>query len=188
MSGIDYGMGRTNIDRETGIRYGVISQNVVCQAWSDSAEPDYGKAHCPKCGNEACDSGDNGTDENPAPDRDDYDGRGEFACDSCKYRFDGDEAFGDEPCGWTLDDGEYQAQDCLDSDVMILKSPYFTRARFCSPCVPGACSIESPDESGARAYCFGPDWFDDSIEACPYPIWRVDTGELVYTPAPDVEA
>ena len=27
--GIDYGMGRSNIDNETGIRYGVISQNSV---------------------------------------------------------------------------------------------------------------------------------------------------------------
>jgi hypothetical protein len=28
--GIDYGMGLSNIDEETGIRYGIISQHSVC--------------------------------------------------------------------------------------------------------------------------------------------------------------
>ena len=41
-AGIDYGMGTSNIDHNTGIRYGVISQNEVLQAWADSSEPDYG--------------------------------------------------------------------------------------------------------------------------------------------------
>jgi hypothetical protein len=31
-AGIDYGMGQTNVNHETGIRYGVISQNSVMQA------------------------------------------------------------------------------------------------------------------------------------------------------------
>jgi hypothetical protein len=38
-TGIDYGRGTTNIDPETGIRYGVINQNEVLQAWADSADP-----------------------------------------------------------------------------------------------------------------------------------------------------
>ena len=41
--GIDYGRGVTNIDAETGIRYGVIPMNAVLQAWADSAEPNYGE-------------------------------------------------------------------------------------------------------------------------------------------------
>jgi hypothetical protein len=36
--GIDYGNGMTNKDRDTGIRYGVISQNDVLQAWADSSD------------------------------------------------------------------------------------------------------------------------------------------------------
>lgn len=40
--GIDYGLGKTNIDKN-GIRYGVIHQNEVLQAWCDSSEPYYGK-------------------------------------------------------------------------------------------------------------------------------------------------
>jgi hypothetical protein len=42
--GIDYsGGGCVNRDNETGIHYGVISQNEVLQAWCDSSEPYYGK-------------------------------------------------------------------------------------------------------------------------------------------------
>jgi hypothetical protein len=46
-AGIDYGLGRANVDHETGIRYGVISQHTVGQAWYDSAEAEYGEPHCP---------------------------------------------------------------------------------------------------------------------------------------------
>jgi hypothetical protein len=182
--GIDYGMGQTNIDRSTGIRFGVINQNAVLQAWADSSEPDYGAPHCPHCGNECEGNHDKLADGTEAPDREDYDcdGCGDFACDDCKRRFDGEDAFGDSPNGWILDDGEYQCTCGEDGDIFILKSPYFTRAQFCSPCAPGACYLENPTDEGERAYCFGPDWFDESIEACPYSVWRVDTGELIYSP------
>mgnify|MGYP000223845084 CR=1 FL=1 len=46
--GIDYGMGQSNIDVDNGIRYGVIHQNEVGQAWFDESEPIY-FYHCPKC-------------------------------------------------------------------------------------------------------------------------------------------
>jgi len=44
--GIDYGNGKTNIDPETKIRYGVISQNSVLQAWCDSSEAQYPCSDC----------------------------------------------------------------------------------------------------------------------------------------------
>ena len=37
----DYGMGLTNIDHETGIRYGVIAA-VRMDFWFEESEPDYG--------------------------------------------------------------------------------------------------------------------------------------------------
>ena len=40
-NGIDYGHGLTNIDASSGIRYGVINQHRVLQAWCDSSEPVY---------------------------------------------------------------------------------------------------------------------------------------------------
>ena len=49
-AGIDYGMGRTNIDPETGIRYGVISQHSIMPEAMEDMEPDYGLPTCPECG------------------------------------------------------------------------------------------------------------------------------------------
>lgn len=219
----DYGLGQTNIDRSTGIRFGVIPQNDILQAWADSSEADYGPATCGECGNEAV-----SIDEVPF-DLDDCkvvgqvgyfrkrnarsiprkhraacggheewrdEGR-EYACLSCARSFDSDDAFGDEPTGYVLDDGEYKAESGSDGDVFVTLSPYFTYGPLCSPCAPGAVYLRDGDEEGAKAYCFAPDWFnwftDDGKEAageydgektsCPYPVFRVSDGARVYTPA-----
>lgn len=236
--GIDYGMGNCNIDKSNGIRFGVIHQNEVLQAWADSSEADYGEPHCPKCGNEAVagdsemplpevpdnfsvkelDEDDDAEDRvtcgtcgrswddaipttwTPAPsgrcpfeyyhadqdsDREQlgyevlYHACGDYACDFCRVLFDGEDAFGDEPLGFTYDEDGYQCQSDSYGDIFILKSPYFTRAQFCSPCAPGACYLTSPTEDGERAYCFDGSWFE-SGEA-PYPVYSVETGELVKT-------
>jgi len=196
--GIDYGVGQTNINHKTGIRNGVIPQNDIFQNWADSTEPEYGDPICPKCGNPA-----KGIDDEEVPDLSDCpDGwlreGDEFVCLDCMYAFDSDQAYGDEPIAWGLDNGEYQAhQGGDDSDIFITESPYFTHAQFCSPCAPGACYLRNPvDDNGPRAYCFAPDWFDywekegtepvghfEGVEtSCPYPVYRVDTGECIYTP------
>lgn len=68
-----------------------------------------------------------------------------------------------------------------DGDIFVLKSPYFTYAQFCSPCAPGACYLRSPLDSPVEAnkcYCMGLDWFDDD-NPCPYPVYSVETGELI---------
>lgn len=189
-NGIDYGGGITNIDTATGIRYGVIPQGDVLQAWADSSKPYYGDPHCPKCGNEAIEVGskaDTGKDENGndlerASDRDD-DGYecargacGDYACDKCEYLFDSEEAFGDDPLSYFLDDGEYEAE-CGDGDIFITKSPYYTRAKFCSPCAPGACYLRNPSDGGEKAFCFGHDFFEDGV--APYPVYRVSDDSLV---------
>lgn len=173
---IDYGMGTTNIDKATGIRFGVIPAGDVCQAWSDSSEADYGPPHCAKCGNE-CAKYD---DEKHG----DYTGitrwaSQEFACETCEKYLDGEDAYGDEPIAWTLDDGEYKAeQHGGDRDIFITKSPYYTRGPFCSPCAPGAVYLRDGSEDGqAKAYCFGHDWFDEG--KAPYPVYRVSDDTLV---------
>lgn len=130
-AGIDYGMGCTNIDTATRIRFGVISQHSVGSALYDAQEFIY------------------------------PDNAGEY----------------DEPIGWKIEDKEYEIYDCLDSDVMIVKSPYYTFARYCSPCVPGAGNLNSADPEGVKTYCLGHDWFEGG--KAPYPVYRVDTNELV---------
>lgn len=174
--GIDYGMGRTNRDPSNGIRYGVISQGSVGQAWYDEAEADYGKPTCPKCGNEV---------ESLRPDYDgDLDdleqyghGCADYVCSVCAHTLDSSDCYGDEPIGWNYDADGYVLTDCLDSDIMVIKSPFYTRAQFCSPCVPGAGNLDSSDEDGAMTYCLGHDWFEDGV--APYPVYSVETNELV---------
>ena len=161
--GIDYGNGSTNRDKASGIRYGVIPQHEVLQAWSDSSEPNYGEPTCPKCGNAAKKAR-----------------KTDYHCPGCKYHFDSEEAYGESPFGFELNDGEYKAECGESGDIFILESPYFTYAQFCSPCAPGACYLLNPVESDCgnnRAYCFGHDWFDGRV--APYPIYLVATGELV---------
>ena len=164
---IDYGMGKTNIDRATGIRYGVLSQDAVLQAWADSSEPDYGVPFCPYCGDEL----------------EDWDER---LCLACGRELDPEDwDFTGPSCFYCQEDG-YEAGTCLDTDIMIYKSPYFTYGEFGSPCVPGAIVLEENagdfqrkfhnlSLTDGRAYCFGPDWFEDGV--APYPVFRVDTGE-----------
>ena len=57
---------------------------------------------------------------------------------------------------------DYSIETCSDNDLIVTKSPYFTYAQFCSPCVPGAFNLDSPleqEESDNKCYCLGSDWF-----------------------------
>lgn len=173
MSGIDYGLGRTNIDHVTGIRYGAISQHDVIQAWGDSSEPVYGDPACPKCGDSVADTSGHGDN-----DYDQY-GRGcaDYVCHTCKHTLDSADVFPEEPLGWSYSGDGYRLVDCLDSDIMILDSPYYTYAEFCSPCVPGAGNLNGYHADGAKTYCLGHDWFDDN--KAPYPIYRVSDDAIV---------
>jgi len=176
-AGIDYGHGQTNCDKATGIRYGVIPQHDVLQAWADSSEPFYGEPHCPKCGNEAvdCDTLKSG-DELEEWER----AKGEceeHACVNCEYVFGNESAYGDEPISHVIDDGEYKAECGEDGDIFVVKSPYYTRAQFCSPCAPGAAYLRNDCDDGVKAYCFGHDWFDGG--KAPYPVHSVETDELI---------
>jgi len=84
----------------------------------------------------------------------------EFGCDMC------------EPSSFYYEDDEYYAESCLDSDIMIIKSPFYTRGNFCSPCVPGAIDLNSTGMDGDDiAYCFGHDWFEDG--KAPYRVFKV---------------
>lgn len=161
--GIDYGRGMTNINPETGIRFGIIPMNDVVQAWCDSSEPYYGEPTCPKCGEEITDPEDQDT----------------YYCKKCDYQFYSHEAFGDEPLCFHYDDEGYEVQSDDHGDLWIIESPYFTYADFCSPCAPGAChlrNIVEPNDNN-KCYCFGHDWFDEG--KAPYPVYDVKTGKEV---------
>lgn len=164
--GIDYGMGKTNIDTANGIRYGVISQHCVLQAWCDSSEPYYGKpdeAECPECRKTFTLSNAEWGDT--------------VECKHCEHRFDIELPDFAEPISHFIDNAEISAECGESGDIFISKSLYYTRAQFCSPCAPGACHLEHPMDDGEKAYCFGHDWFDEG--KAPYPVYSVKDDALV---------
>ena len=177
--GIDYGMGMTNVDRETGIRFGVIPMNSLGDYAHESFEADYGDPTCPKCGGSLVDYDDDTHGDYHHISRG-FRSCADYVCENCQVYMESAEAYGDEPTGHTLAEGGYAGSLDNYGDVFLLRSPYFTRAGFCSPCAPGACHLESPCDDGERCYCFGHDWFDGDV--APYPVYSVATGELVPPP------
>lgn len=169
--GIDYSLGRSNRNRETGIHYGVINQNSVnLDMWSE-AEADYGDPHCPKCGNEIIAS-----DDDSITNADWNDGK-DYACKDCEECHWSEVCFPDEALGHSYESDGYKLTDCLDYDIFVLESPYYTFAQYCSPCVPGAGNLDTPCEDGPKTYALGHEWFDSGI--APYPVYSVKTGELI---------
>jgi hypothetical protein len=106
----------------------------------------------------------------------------DYACVTCRHMLDSDEVYGDEPAGYRLTDSDYDASDCLDSDVIITSSPFYTFGPFCSPCVPGAVNLDSATgddyETPVRAYCFGHEWFEGN--RAPYRVFRVSDNTEVF--------
>lgn len=178
-AGIDYGMGLTNRDKQTGIRYGIIPEHATAGHFYDDAEPDYGDPTCPKCGNEAKEYDNKAFEALEEPE---YNGS-DYYCEDCAYSFFSDEAFPEEAIGGhNLEDNEYSLHmGTDDSDIWVFRSPYYTYAQFCSPCAPGACYLTNPlkePQENNKAYCLGPEWFDEE-HPCPYPIYSIATNEPV---------
>lgn len=173
-SGIDYGMGRTNIDSETGIRYGVLSNSeLASHAWdiiySEATDLDYAEAvenakselaHAIKSVLEEYSASFDAV-ELAGNIIDDLDFDLESGGDSRRYLYEGEsETFS------VLSDG----------DLMVTKSEYYTLCSFCSPCAPGAGYLGS--DGNVKTYCLGPDWFSDD-RPIPYDCFRVSDGSPV---------
>lgn len=175
MTGIDYGNGMTNIDHETGIRYGVIRMEEVLQTWADSSEANYGQPTCPVCESECEEYDDSNAAHGQA---EQYEDRGcaDYFCPTCKLALGNEDVFGEAPLNYAYNEKEYSCHQSYDDpDIFIIKSPYYTLCQFCSPCAPGAGHIM--DRGDVKAYCFGHDWFE-SGEA-PYPVYSVETGKEI---------
>ena len=163
-AGIDYSLGQSNFNTETGIHFGFISLNAICQAWCDDSEPVYGDPYCPHCEEEI--------DHESPEDLEE--------CPNCNHEFDCGEDFYGENIGC-----EYMAegmvmQSAFDgAEVCVMASPYYTHAQYCSPCAPGAGNLDSPCDDGPKTYCPGHDWFDGG--SAPYAVYRVSNGERVWT-------
>lgn len=156
--GIDYSPpGATcNRDAKTGIRYGIIHQHQMSEWLWDSVESIY-HARCPSCAM-ALPKGWDDDDDNPA-------------CPSCCNVIEDGEQYGDEPDEQVIDTDGIKGMVDSSGDVWCISSPYYTRGTFCSPCAPGAVSLDSPCAEGAKAYCFPHDWYTG--DKAPYPVHQV---------------
>jgi len=161
--GIDYSLGKSNVDSETGIHYGVIPANVVGQTWWDDSEPDYGLPTCPKCEKEI--------------EHDSY----PETCPYCEFQADEtSDFFPENPLSFNYNqDGYEMVQGADDWDIFILQSPYYTYCQYCSPCAPGAGYLLNwmDQDKGVRTYCLDKTWFED--DKAPYPVYEVKTGKEV---------
>lgn len=179
-AGIDYsGPGSTvNRDAETGIRYGVISQNSVSGYAMDdvfSNGEDEGFLSAKKDLVESLKNAillaveDYGSlSEDSAEDM-----AGEII-NSDDFQW----ADSDESGPYSYESDGVSVQTTSNNDLWVFKSPLYTKAQFCSPCVPGAGNLNTYCENGPKTYCLPADWFEDG--KAPYSIWSVETDELIY--------
>ncbi len=93
----------------------------------------------------------------------------------CQLIEDLNDNYNDEDHPIYYNDGEYIIIDCLDTDFQIIKSPYYTFAPACSPCVPNAGNIDDISldcDYYKPTYCLGPDFFEDNKP--PYKFYKVE--------------
>lgn len=182
--GINYAGSRdvtTNCDSLTGIRYGVISYNSVMgealddimthgrdMAWEKALAEAVKEAKA-----KAEQAGDDPEEVNEDDVSDDLGANWESSLGNYLYESDG-----------------YKLTGCLDNDLFVMASPYFTYAQFCSPCVPGAGNLDCPyappsegepfepaNAGFPTVFALGHDWFEGG--KAPYHLWSVADGKEV---------
>lgn len=160
-AGIDYSLGQSNFDVSTGIHYGVMNANQLADWTHSEYEPDYGPVCCPDCGNELSE-----------------DNIEASYCPHCEQTVEVEDFYdGAEPIGHVYENEEYSSHIDSMNDVWVLKSPYYTKCAFCSPCAPGAGYLTDTRENGIKTYCLGHDFFESGI--APYPVFRVSDDSVV---------
>jgi hypothetical protein len=171
-TGIDYGNGLTNIDHETEIRYGVIHQGEVLQAWADSSEAKYPCEDCERNeDNEGCDDC--------------------MDCEPLESTFNSEgykcQQSADDPDIFILKSPFFTycqfCSPCAPGAGYLMnwyKFPSFMKGEFIDASAPYASHAykENAENAGyIRAYCFGYDWYENN--KAPYPVFSVETGKLV---------
>lgn len=185
-AGIDYGLGQSNVG-EDGIRYGVIPAADLSEWVYENTEGVY-LPFCPHCGNELSEDWDG--EDNAVNCRDCFDSDEDWEeatdsgqlCPTCGKEIGDGDQYGEEADHhkWT-GDAQYTVQIGSDWDLWVIKSPFYTHAQYCSPCAPGAGYLRTPCPTGPKTYCFGPEEFGEE-RPCPYPVYSVASGELLYSP------
>jgi hypothetical protein len=173
-----------NFNEELGIRYGVISPHSI-SSWSldtiynEGTDPYYemGKDQLLQDLKEFCES------HNINYDHLNTDTFIDVYNDSYESDGSGIMDYSDKEYDLHVSGGNF--------GIFVMKSPYYTYCRGCSPCAPGAGNLDSsfdPDdheitEGYHRALCLGPEWFDkeesEYSKKIPYRVFRVDNDQEV---------
>ena len=162
-AGIDYGLGQANVDQENGIRYGVISTNSLnCDSLQDIYDQGTNNSYesWRQEAIEAIQSAVHKAVEDYGRFTDDFDAEEVFDSLGVEYESCGDDQYRFESDLYVIE--------TTSLGLYIIKSPWVTRCKFCSPCCPGAGDLDNPIEDGVLTYALGPDWFDDDV--APYPL------------------
>jgi len=88
--------------------------------------------------------------------------------------------------------------------IFVIKSPYYTYTKQCSPCAPGAGDLDNPitldeierkapnfynvfsPDNHVKAYCLPREFFDNEYAKIPYRYYRVDNDKEEITPIIEV--
>lgn len=183
-----------NYDEKTGIRYGVISPDSISdwsidEIYQDGTDPHYESAH-----EELTEKLNDLFEFIGLHDEKDKEDLTDQIENIFNDRF---ESCGDGQMDYS--DEEYDLHVSGDNfGIFVMRSPYYTFCRGCSPCAPGAGSLNEPvdpsDESkpsgncwistNEKTLCLGPEWFDKSDDQyarkIPYRVFRVsDDTEVI---------
>ena len=164
-----------NFDEKTGIRYGVISPHSISSFALD-------------------DIYNNGTDPQYEMYKAELEARhknGEIPIETLEDELETYESDGSGIMDYS--DSEYDLHVSGDNfGIFVMKSPYYTYCRGCSPCAPGAGDLNNPidpvnldlaqlEHIGAKTLCLGPEWFDKGDDQyarrIPYRVFRVDNDQ-----------
>lgn len=172
-----------NFDEKTGIRFGVISPHSI------SHNCDYDLYEGPNSTDPYYESGKKELEEKIDSFFKDIGNLSDEIKESLKDQIITEWFEGYENPDGAMDysDNEYDLHVSGDNfGIFVMKSPYYTYCRGCSPCAPGAGDLDAsfnPDdheltEAFNRALCLGSEWFDQD-NPIPYRVFRVDNDQEV---------
>jgi hypothetical protein len=168
-----------NYDEKTGIHYGVISPNALNQdalndLYTEGTDPHYqdGLKELLSdiealCDNHGIHFGRVDTGSFVDEYTDHYEGCGDGQCD--------------------YEDKEYTLHISGDNfGIFVIRSPYYTYCRQCSPCAPNAGDLNNPIDISdmevspykSKTYCLDSSFFDE-YNPIPYKVYRVDNDQEV---------
>jgi len=144
----------TNVNPETGVRYGIISANsldpeVICDLQAVGRDVHW-EAHKREITDQTRRDWENGEITG-----DDFEDELE-----ARLEREGDNFYDDEPVHEFQRDGVRGRTTWLGGAllVFVFHSQWTTNARLCSPCVPGCCDLDSIDPNGYEGYDVNPEW------------------------------